>query len=46
MGDDDWVRPFETQGAQAQFQPSLTDKIYHSGSIGVGTFHNNDVSFF
>ena len=45
MGDDDWVRPFETQGAQAQFQPSLTDKIYHSGSIGVGTFHNNDVSF-
>tara|TARA_R110001592_G_scaffold182169_1_gene425204 strand:- start:2124 stop:6614 length:4491 start_codon:yes stop_codon:yes gene_type:complete len=45
MGDDDWVKPFLTIGAQAQYQPSNTGSIYHSGSVGIGNFGNANVEF-
>ena len=45
MGDNDWVKPFETQGDEAQFAPSFTGSIYHSGSVGIGNFLSADVGF-
>ena len=45
MGDNDWVKPFLLQGAEAQFQPSLTGSIYHSGSVGIGNFLSTTVDF-
>ena len=45
MGDDDWVKPFQVSASQAQFQPNYTMSIYHSGSVGIGNFLNQDVGF-
>ena len=45
QGDDDWAKPFFTTASQAQFQPNLTGSIYHSGSVGIGNFLNQDVGF-
>ena len=45
MGDSDWVKPFTTQGDQAQFQPNLTGSIYHSGSVGIGNFLTSEPGF-
>ena len=45
QGDDDWAKPFTTLANQAQFQPNLTGSIYHSGSVGIGNFLSQDVSY-
>ncbi len=45
MGDNDWVKPFNIQGDEAQFAPNLTGSIYHSGSVGIGNFLSQDVNF-